>query len=205
MVSSHWDTSTIDDALFEPQWANISTGTTIDVVVQIHCYGNDMSLATTVPNGRSCQICGSLPLTDCPGRFTLFNAVVISTGPLQLHIASPTVVRTHSLPSVTSLPALVEVCAGLGGSSIGLEFAGFKLCAALEWMPHLDALHQSMHPGVPVVVGDIGLSATLQFTLMAGVSCQPYSRAGRAGGSLHPRSNTVPATCRFVTCSRYRF
>ena len=31
---------------------------------------------------------------------------------------------------------------------------------------------------------------------MAGVSCQPYSRAGRAGGSSDPRSNTVPATCR---------
>ncbi len=58
---------------------------------------------------------------------------------------------------------------------------------------------------VPVVVGDIGKSNTLlelhqtcpdPFSVMAGVSCQPYSRAGNQGGSSDPRSNTVPATCR---------
>lgn len=177
-----WDSSIIDEALFEPQWAHVPTGTTIDVVVQVHCFGDGMSLASTIPSGRSCQIRGALPDPEGTGRFTLFQAVVIATEPLLLHIDSPTVVRSHSLPSASSLLSLVEVCAGLGGSSIGLEFAGFRLCAAVEWMPRLAALHQSVHPGVPVVVGDIGLSSTLgdlhaacpgPFTLMAGVSCQP--------------------------------
>ena len=205
MVSTHWDTSIIDEALFEPKWSTTTIGTTVDVVVQVHCFGEDMSLATLVPSGCSCQIRGSLSAVNGPGRFTLFQAVVSSTDPLLLQIGSPTVVRAHLLPSASSILSLVEVCAGLGGSSVGLEFAGFKLRAAMEWMPRLADLHQIMHPGVPVVVGDIGLSSALQtlhevcpepFTLMAGVSCQPYSRAGRAGGSSDPRSNTVPATCR---------
>ena len=205
MASLHWDSSTIDESLFEPQWAHVPTGTTVDVVVQIHCYGDEVSLATTVPNGISCQIRGSWPCTACPGRFTLFGATVHSLDPLLLVISPSTVVRSHSLPSSSTLPAFVEICAGLGGSSFGLEFAGFRLCATVEWMTKLAELHRSMHPGIPVVVGDIGQSTTLQnlhetcphaFNLMAGVSCQPYSRAGRSGGSLDPRSNTVPATCR---------
>ena len=205
MAFPQWDTSTIDDELFEPKWSQHATGITVDVVVQVHCYGNNMSLATTVPNGVSCRILGTLPDMSGPGRFTLFGAVVTSSDPLQLQLSSSTVVRAHTLPSADSLLSLVEICAGLGGSSLGLEFAGFKLCAAVEWMPLLADLHTSAHPGVPVVVGDIGKSSTYQqlhavcptpFNLMAGVSCQPYSRAGRSGGSSDPRSNTVPATCR---------
>ncbi len=205
MALPHWDTSTIDDELFEPKWSQHATGITVDVVVQVHCYGCDMSLATTVPNGVSCRIMGTLPEMSGPGRFTLFGAVVASSEPLQLQLSPSTVVRAHRLPSVDSLLSLVEICSGLGGSSLGLEFAGFKLCAAVEWMPLLAELHTSVHPGVPVVVGDIGQSSTHQklhevcptpFSLMAGVSCQPYSRAGRSGGSSDPRSNTVPATCR---------
>ena len=205
MDSSHWDVSTIDANPFEPQWAYLTTGTTFDVVVQVHCFGDNMSLATVVPSGRSCQICSTLPGLSGPGRFTLFGAVISSLDPLVLRVDSSSQIRAHILPCASSLPDLVEICAGLGGSSIGLEFSGFKLKAAVEWMPKLAALHQSMHPGVPVVVGDIGKPDTLRelhntcpdpFSVMAGVSCQPYSRAGSQGGSSDPRSNTIPATCR---------
>ena len=205
MESLPWDDSAIDSNLFEPNWRTMKVGTVVDVVVQVHCFGGDMSRATVVPSGCPCLVSGVLPCHAGPGRYTLFGAIVASTGPLTLQMDFASRVRVHTLPCAASIPALVEICAGLGGSSFGLEFAGFKLLAAVEWMPKLAELHSSMRPNIPVIVGDIGQSLTLRqlndvcigpFSVMAGVSCQPYSRAGSQGGSADPRSNTIPATCR---------
>ena len=99
----------------------------------------------------------------------------------------------------------MEFCAGLGATSVGLAAAGFGLACSVEWRSPLASLHESVHPSVPMVVGDIGdLSCLKQvaalvdspFCLVAGISCQPYSVGGSQGGSLDERSNTLPSTLR---------
>ena len=69
----------MDAELLEPKWSQESIGITYDVVVQEHCFGYDVSLATLVPSGRHCQISGQLSDVSGPGRFTLFGVTAVST------------------------------------------------------------------------------------------------------------------------------
>ena len=99
----------------------------------------------------------------------------------------------------------MEFCAGCGASAVGFSEAGFSHRAAVEWNEPMAKLHQQVHPSVPIIQGDIGEVETLiklsqicpePFSLMAGVSCQPYSRGGSQFGGQDSRAQTVPAVSR---------
>ena len=111
---------------------------------------------------------------------------------------------TLQLP-LDSLLRVVEFCSGLGASSIGLAKAGFFPVCGVEWQPALAQLFSTLHPSVPVVLGDICETTTIvevsqqvegPFTVMSGISCQPYSRGGAQAGGADKRASTLPATCR---------
>ena len=82
----------------------------------------------------------------------------------------------------------------------------------MEWCAPFAQLHQLCHPGIPVVHGDICDLSSLKevatrveapFSLMSGISCQPYPTRGSMAGSTDDRSNTVPATikaCHLFQC-----
>ena len=191
--------------LFEPCWSKINIGSTVDVVVQLTCVGSDLSLGLVLPSRSPCSITGLAPtgLSPC---VTLFAASVGSTGErIDLQLSPASTVRSHGLPSVCDVLHLVEFCAGMGASSLGLQAAGFEQVCAVEWKPAFVELHKSIHPQVPVVAGNIGNTETLKavhqkvpkaFSLMSGVSCQPFSRGGSGGGGNDERSSTFPATLR---------
>ena len=128
-------------------------------------------------------------------------------GRMDLQLSPASVVRAHGLPSVCDVLQVVEFCAGMGASSLGLQAAGFQQVCAVEWMPAFVKLHENIHPQVPVVPGNIGDTKVLievhkkvpkAFTLMSGVSCQPFSRGGSGGGGNDNRSSTFPSTLRAV-------
>ena len=50
---------------------------------------------------------------------------------------------------------LVELCAGVSCSSVGLTSAGFHHIGSVEWRPKLAKLHGTCHAGIPVITGDI--------------------------------------------------
>ncbi len=164
-----------------------------------------MSLGLVLPSRSPCRILG-LPASGLSPCVTLFSVAVVSTGErIDLQLSPASSVRAHGLPSEVDLLQVVEFCAGMGASSIGLQAAGFRQVCAVEWQPLLANLHKTVHDGVPVVTGDIGCSCTLikvhgevptAFTLMSGVSCQPFSRGGSGRGGDDPRSSTLPATIR---------
>lgn len=192
--------------VFEPCWTKCTRGQKVDVVIQLTCVGSDMSLGLVLPSKTPCSIVGLAPtgLTPC---ITLFAASVQgSTGVrMDLQLTPASVVRAHGLPSVCDVLQVVEFCAGMGASSLGLQAAGFQQACAVEWMPAFVKLHEAIHPQVPVVPGDISDTQVLievhhkvpkTFTLMSGVSCQPFSRGGSGGGGNDLRSSTFPATLR---------
>lgn len=194
--------------LFEPCWEKTKSGQMIDVVVQLTCVGSDMSLGLMLPSRSPCSIIGLSPngLSPC---VTLFAATFVGStgGRMDLQLSPASVVRAHGLPSVCDVLQVVEFCAGMGASSLGLQAAGFQQVCAVEWMPAFVKLHENIHPQVPVVPGNIGDTKVLievhkkvpkAFTLMSGVSCQPFSRGGSGGGGNDNRSSTFPSTLRAV-------
>lgn len=116
-------------------------------------------------------------------------------------------VLCHGSPQVSHVWNYIELCSGAGFSSMGFTPVGFLPKCAVELQPKLAALHRSMHPKVPVVNADITDDRTAALvhqvcpepaTIMAGIACQPYSRAGKQDGGHDDRAATLPATLRLA-------
>ena len=90
----------------------------------------------------------------------------------------------------------IELFAGAGGLSLGLEAAGFVPAAAVEFVPDACATYRSEHPGAKVFQADI---STVDFRAMRGCfalvaggpPCQPFSVGGKRLSADDPR-NGIP-------------
>ena len=206
MAVSQWED--ITKGLFEPLWTSDLVGTTVDIVVHITCVGTDSSLAKLVASGFPCRLHG-IPSTHASSSYlTIFGVKVLEVSPgvrVDFQITSDSKFRAHPSATLDSLLRVVEFCSGLGASSIGLAKAGFFPVCGVEWQPALAQLFSTLHPSVPVVLGDICETTTIvevsqqvegPFTVMSGISCQPYSRGGAQAGGADKRASTLPATCR---------
>ena len=114
-------------------------------------------------------------------------------------------VLPHAPVTPSQVNSVVELCAGVAASSIGLSAAGFTHVCSVEWSEPLAQVHRSVHEHVPVVVGDISDEATLiavkkhvphNTSLVAGFSCQPFSVGGAQGGGSDPRAQSLTAVVR---------
>jgi DNA (cytosine-5)-methyltransferase 1 len=98
---------------------------------------------------------------------------------------------------LTEIPVLrlkvVELCAGAGGMSVGLEAAGFEPVALFEFDKNAAATVRQNRPLWNVVEGDI---RKIDFTpyrkeridlVVGGPPCQPYSVDGKGLGKNDPR------------------
>ncbi|MBY5439070.1 DNA cytosine methyltransferase [Rhizobium leguminosarum] len=88
---------------------------------------------------------------------------------------------------------VVELCAGAGGMSIGLERAGYKHVALVEFDKHAAATLRRNRPGWNVIQDDIRsidfkIIQQLDIDLVCGgLPCQPYSSDGYGLGKEDPR------------------
>ena len=206
MVVSQW--GGVDKELFEPSWSSSLVGESVDVVVHMVCVGTDSSLAKLVASGSPCRLVGNLPASLASSYLTIFAAQVLDVIPgvqVELQLTANSSFRAHPPATLESLCRVVEFCSGIGASSIGLRKAGFVPVCGVEWQPTIARLFSKLHPDIPMIEGDICDPSTIQavsqkvegpFTLMAGISCQPYSRAGAQAGEADQRASTLPATCR---------
>ncbi|SSC71446.1 unnamed protein product [Ciceribacter sp. T2.26MG-112.2] len=112
---------------------------------------------------------------------------------------SPTEKLSHPLERLT----VVELCAGAGGMSIGLERAGFEHVGVFEFDPDAAATLRANRPDWTVIKDDI---KTIDFTpyraleidlVAGGVPCQPYSIEGHGLGKDDPR-DLFPNAVRIV-------
>lgn len=110
----------------------------------------------------------------------------------------------------------VDLFAGAGGLSEGLQASGVDVVAAVELHPHAGLTHAFNHPGTDVLVGDINdlNTETLESVLVAksvpradlvvgGPPCQGFSTAGQKN-SLDPRNRLFEQYLRVVKYLRPR-
>ncbi len=97
-------------------------------------------------------------------------------------------------PSAAAAPAVVELFAGIGGLSLGLERAGFRVAGQVEIDPLCRSILAAHWPEVPRhddarTAAEWWLSQPRPpVTLVAGgFPCQPFSQAGRKRGTADPR------------------
>jgi DNA (cytosine-5)-methyltransferase 1 len=97
--------------------------------------------------------------------------------------------------------SVLEICAGAGGQSIGLEKAGFELAAALEIDPNACRTLRHNRPTWQVVEGDLREFDGKPFRgvdlLAGGVPCPPFSVAGKQLGEADDR-DLFPEALRLV-------
>lgn len=101
---------------------------------------------------------------------------------------------------MTSFTSL-ELCAGAGGTAVGIEQAGFRHVGLLEIDTHACATLRKNRPNWNVIEGDIAKFSGRPFEgvdlLSAGVPCPPFSKAGLQLGKDDER-DLFPQALRLV-------
>jgi len=122
------------------------------------------------------------------GTTRAINALQPFTGEVPLQIG-PVAARRHPLDMIEALrPRVLELCAGAGGLSLGLERAGFRHVALIEYDRHAAATLRRNRPNWNVVEADVREVDFTQFRkervdlLAGGLPCTPFSTVGRKRG-----------------------
>lgn len=199
----------VDPGIFEPVWGSLAIGSTVSVVLKDVVWDGNAAMGVTVPGGHNLRISGDLN-PDAVGfpKITVLGAKFVRLGGLiDLTLSDASSLLPHRPLLQEDVMNYVEVCAGMGVSSFGFSKVGFRHRCAVEWQESLVDLHRRIHPKVPVIHADVCSESTARlireacpepFTLMAGISCQPYSRGGLGQGGDDDRSNTLPGTLRLL-------
>ncbi len=100
---------------------------------------------------------------------------------------------------------VLEICAGAGGQSLGLEASGFELAAAVEIDRHACDTLRKNRPGWRVIEGSVREVKGNDFRgidlLAGGVPCPPFSIAGKQLGHEDER-DLFPEALRLVEESK---
>ena len=193
------------DGFFKPIWGTLATGAKVTVVLTDMIWSSNAGLGKVLPGGQIVRVSGLIPPSaHCANRVTLVDCKFLSVGMIvDLEVDDSSTVLCHQSLSMSHVFNLIEISAGVGLSALGCEKAGFRQVCAVEKQPKLAALHQRVHPDVPVICADItDDSAVCQVfaqcpepaTVMAGFSCQPFSRGGSQQGEHDSRSTSLPGT-----------
>ena len=148
--------------LFVPTWTCLNNGSTVSIVLDNMIWSENSGVGTTVPGGQVVRICGLIPpgVTEAT-KITVLGASFLSCGSVvDLVLDSSCTVLAHKPLCASHVFNLVELCAGVGLSSVGFCRAGFHHKCSVEKQPKLAELHMQIHPGVPVVCSDVSLDST---------------------------------------------
>lgn len=88
--------------------------------------------------------------------------------------------------------AIVDLFAGAGGLSLGLEQAGFEVLGGAEWDRDACETFAKVHPSAEVLEGDVCAMSFRKWRgsvdlLVGGPPCQPWSNGGLRRGADDPR------------------
>jgi DNA (cytosine-5)-methyltransferase 1 len=88
---------------------------------------------------------------------------------------------------------VLDIFAGAGGLSLGLERAGFTVAAGAEWDRDACATYAAAHPRASVLAGDVAAMSFRRWrgqveVLAGGPPCQPWSTGGKRLGAGDPRN-----------------
>ncbi len=87
---------------------------------------------------------------------------------------------------------VLDVFAGAGGLSIGLEQAGFEIAAGAEWDADACETFAKAHPSADILQVDVSATSFSRWrdsvnVVVGGPPCQPWSTGGKQLGAADPR------------------
>ena len=176
---------------------------TCNVVVQLAVVepGTGSALGVIFPNNVNVRVQGLINIREATQSVSLIDAVFVGVKRIPTFKVSPTtLVFQHSPVRVSCLQNVVELCAGIGVATTGLDFVGFSTKLAVELRAPFAEVFASLHPDAKVITGDINnqqcLKEIMQYApgscmLVAGFNCQPYSRAGAMKGIGDQRAESL--------------
>ena len=136
------------------------------------------------------------------GFFGVTNLKVVQIRPrMHLEFGEESTCFPISPCSAKHLRSVVELCSGAGFFSSMSKFVGLDVVCGVDKNPRWSQLFSSLHNGSrfvvgecgdPHVLGDLVKHGNLHPLILAGVACQPHSRAGDMLGCLDPRAESLP-------------
>ena len=186
-----------------PPWDSLAIGDTISFVartVVLDNHGKHLFRPVDSPMVNVVVI-GELP--NMADTYSFLDVRVTSVDGLVCCSLSS---ASHALPIAPCLGEdmrlIVELCSGMGAFSSVATKLGCHVLAGVDQNPCWENLFASLHDGnTKFLIGDISgaqivkqlheLGAT-HATILAGISCQPYSTAGDNRGFSDPRSQSLP-------------
>lgn len=191
-----------------PNWQKLQVGDRIDVVVRAVVLAARNEGVEGVENimhsldslQRWLVVTG--PLVQMADHYAMFGLVVTGLGSrLQVSISADTVIHALTPPSAASFGKIVDLCCGMGCWSLAAQELGLKVVAGVDSNPRWEPLFHALHQDAAFVQGDIGDTSVLSHLhhlhaaraiVIAGVSCQPYSKAGDRRGMTDDRASSLP-------------
>ena len=181
-------------------------GDRVDLVAELISVSEGSLLTHLCPCGSKARFTGSFDIPEECQAVTIFGCVLIDKDAIvTFQVPRMDDVICHRRCARDDMWNVVELCAGIGVGTFGFDLAGMKTVCAVDWcQPFTDAF-QEVHPGTPVVTGDISSNEVLKkvhqthphpTAMMCGFSCQPFSSGGQQLGAGDARSASLPSTLR---------
>ena len=181
----------------------LTTGQKCNAVIQLACVEpqNGSALGVLYPNNCNVRVSGLERVHESTHSLTLIDARFEGVNRIPtFKVTADTLVVQHRPVHVAHLYNVVELCAGIGIATTGLDFVGFSTKLAVELRAPFANVFSALNPQAKVITGDINdpqcLRQILQHapgssTLVAGFNCQPYSKAGTMRGIHDPRAESL--------------
>ncbi len=181
----------------------LTNGQKCNVVIQLACIDpqNGSALGVLYPNNCNVRVSGLGVVQESTHTLTLVDARFEGVNRIPtFKVTADTLVVQHSPVQIARLFNVVELCAGIGIATTGLDFVGFSTKLAVELRAPFADVFSSLHPHAQVITGDINdpqclrqilRHAPTSSTLVAGFNCQPYSKAGTMRGIHDPRAESL--------------
>lgn len=149
---------------------------------------------------------GSFDISEESQAISVFGSVLVDKAAiLTFQVLKTDDLICHRRCARDDMWNMVEFCSGIGVGTLGFEHTGMRTVVAVDWCPKFTEAFAEVHPGTPVITGDISDTEVLKqvhrqhphpATLMCGFSCQPFSSGGQRLGAGDMRSASLPSTLR---------
>ena len=190
--------------LFQP-WDSYEVGANVNAVL--------IPVILETPQGHLFRVVGTKQYVYLQGSVTeqgpatFLHLVILKTGIIPtLGIQQGTKQYSQGPTSYNNVFKCLDLCSGAGFMSVGAKVAGFQDVGGMDQNIAFKPLYEQIHDG-PFWHFNIGDESAIEHclnsglmgsTILSGINCQPYSRAGDQRGFLDPRAMSLPYTLRLA-------
>lgn len=191
-------------------WAH-GPGDVQGIVAAVLCSDDQFALLQTCDRaGFRFLLNGAAPKGAC--QVVLMDVVLDRLEPVPC-VSLKDTSRVEAIPPchTKNLSQVTELCCGTGAFSTLWSRLQFHVKLGVDHNPNWQEMFQEAHPGADFLAADAGSVETLKVmhdkqlthgVILAGVSCQPYSRLGDQGGMADSRSSSLDEALMTTWCTQ---